>query len=316
MTAAGTSKIMYSNTAFPKLPESFSGRWNHKQYHVVRPLGQGANGIVYLAVQAGKKVAVKVGQDQMDLFMEVNMLKSVQQVRNHQLGPLLCDVDDVTINGKSFAFYSMEYLEGERLDRYVMRVGSEWAPFLIVQLLNHLDVLHAQGWVFGDLKPENMIMQSADKQLRLIDFGGVTKMGNAVRQFTEEFDRGGWQAGDRRAEATYDLFSVSVMMIRLMAGDEQWKKVGQENRTIQTLCDIILKNDSIYPYRATLLKGLYGKYPHASMMKQDLLAAIRQCNAAPPLGQRRSGSVANVLLGGLFVASMLMLAGTLYHMWL
>lgn len=307
---------MFSNPAFPRLPGEFSGRWNHKSYRIVRPLGQGANGAVYLATQAGKKLAVKIGQDPMDLLMEVNMLKSVQQVGNQQIGPLLCDVDDLLIDGVNRTFYSMEYLEGERLDRYVERVGSEWAPVLIVQLLARLEVLHGQGWVFGDLKPENVIITQADKQVRLVDFGGVTKMGNAVRQFTEEYDRGGWQAGNRRAEVSYDLFSLSVIMTRLMAGDGEWKKVGQQRRTIQALCDIIRENGSLYPYRVPLLKALHGMYPHAAVMRQDLLAAIRQRNAPPSSKQKRSGSVASVLLGGLFVASMLMLAGTLYHLWL
>ncbi|HZG16821.1 MAG TPA: serine/threonine protein kinase [Candidatus Bathyarchaeia archaeon] len=309
---------MYSNLAFPKLPGEFSGKWNHKRYRVVRPLGQGANGAVYLAEHEGKKLAVKIGLEPMDLLMEVNMLKSVQQLPHQRIGPLLCDVDDLTIDGQNCTFYSMEYLEGERLDRYVTRVGAEWVPILTVQLLAHLQVLHGQGWVFGDLKPENVIMMSANKQLRLVDFGGVTKMGNAVRQFTEEYDRGGWQAGDRRAEATYDLFSVSVMMIRLMTDEARWKKVGQEKRTIQNLCDIIRENDNLYPYRAPLLKALYGKYPQAIMMKQELMAAIRQRNdtPTPPSKRQRGGSVAGALLGGLFVASMLMLAGTLYHLWL
>jgi serine/threonine-protein kinase len=276
-------------------------------------LGRGANGAVYLATQAGRKLAVKVGADPIDLLMEVNMLKSVQQVRDIQIGPLLCDVDDILIGGKSCTFYSMEYLEGERLDRYVRRVGHDWVPVLAVQLLARLEILHAHGWVFGDLKPENAIVTHTDKQVRLIDFGGVTRMGNAVRQFTEEYDRGGWQAGDRRAEATYDLFSLSVMMIRLMSHEDTWKKISRESRTVTRLCDIIRENDGLYPYRVPLLKALNGMYPTAAMMKRELVAAIRQRSSSGRVKQQ--GSVAGKVLGGLFVTSLLLLAGTLYYVW-
>ncbi|WP_206529713.1 serine/threonine protein kinase [Brevibacillus sp. SYP-B805] len=304
---------MYSKSAFPPLPREFSGRWNHKRYSVIRPLGQGANGAVYLATQAGRKLAVKIGTDPLDLLMEVNMLKSVQQVRDVKIGPLLCDVDDLLIDGKPCTFYSMEYLEGERLDRYAGRVGREWVPVLAVQLLTRLEILHAQGWVFGDLKPENVIVTHGDKQVRLVDFGGVTKKGNAVRQFTEEYDRGGWQAGDRRAEASYDLFSLAVITIRLMTPDEQWKKFTREGRTVARLCDIIRENDGLYPYRMPLLKALQGIYKDAAAMKRDMVTAIRLRSSSGRKKER--GSAAGMVLGGLFVASLLTLAGTLYCFW-
>ncbi|MCK9906216.1 serine/threonine-protein kinase, partial [Frankia sp. Cpl3] len=125
------------------------------------------------------------------------------------------------------------------MDRYIERVGTEWAPVMLVQLLARLQVLHSHGWVFGDLKPENIIVTRTEKQVRLIDFGGVTKLGNAVRQFTEEYDRATWQAGDRRAEISYDLFSLAMVMIRLVTGKEEWKRMRNETRHTQLLCDII-----------------------------------------------------------------------------
>jgi serine/threonine-protein kinase len=305
---------MSSNGSWPKLPRQFIGRWNKASYHVLAELGQGANGAVYLADCGGFRRAVKIGQDSMGLLMEVNMLQSVQGVRDIRVGPQLCDVDDVIIDGKSYTFYAMEYLEGEQLDQYVKRAGTDWVPVLMVQLLTRLDVLHRHGWVFGDLKPENVIVNKADKQVRLIDFGGVTKMGSAVRQFTEEYDRAAWQAGDRRAEISYDLFSLAVMMTRLMCDAEVWKMMKREPRQTGLLCDIIRNNDSLYPYRATLVKAFHGKFPSAGAMKHELLAVLRE----RMLGQaeRQASGAAGKWIGGLFVASLLALAGSLYYAWL
>lgn len=307
---------MSFKVALPEPPKYFQGKWNKKSYHVLRELGRGANGAVYLATQDGVVRAVKIGLEGIDILMEVNVLKSVQQGRDSRVGPLLCDVDDVVIGGKPCTFYAMEYLNGEQLDQYIRRAGTEWVAVMIVQLLARLDILHKHGWVFGDLKPENVMVTQSDKQVRLIDFGGVTKLGNAVRQFTEEYDRAAWHAGDRRAEIGYDLFSVAVMMVRLMVDNETWKSSLSDPRQTALLCDIIRKSDRLYPYRVSLLKAFHGKFATAGEMRAELLAILReQTTVATAQKPKRASTSAGKGISGLFVASLLLLAGTLYYAW-
>ena len=52
----------------------------------------------------------------------------------------------------------------------------------------------------------------------LVDYGGATAFGKGVRQFTEIYDRGYWNAGSRTADAGYDLFSFAVLCIQLHEG--------------------------------------------------------------------------------------------------
>lgn len=290
------------------MPPQLKGKWNKQSYRLVKEIGRGANGVVYQVLHDGKMKALKIGYDPMDLLMEVNMLKSVQERRpGYLVGPLLTDVDDGIINGSTYTFYSMEYVAGERLDQYIARVGREWVPVVMVQLLNHLEVLHAAGWMFGDLKPENMIMESAEKKLRLIDFGGVTKKGNAVRQFTEDYDRAAWHAGDRRAEAAYDLFSAAMVMIRLLLPQEEWLRIKRGTRHVQALCDIIQDNLQLKPYRNVLIHALTGKYARAEQLKQELTASFvrmqrtkkRKSNAGKWLGT--TAAIMLLLAAGLFL---------------
>ncbi len=306
---------MSSKAATPDLPKYFQGKWNRKSYHVLRELGRGANGTVYLVSQDGVRRAVKVGVEGMDILMEVNVLKSVQQGRDSKVGPLLCDVDDLVVNGKACTFYAMEYLEGEQLDRYIQQAGTEWVPVLIVQLLARLDVLHKHGYTFGDLKPENIMVSQTDKTVRLIDFGGVTKQGSAVRQFTEEYDRAFWHAGDRKADTGYDLFCAAVIMVRLTAGKELWKSSLSEPRHTGLLCDIIRKSDSLYPYRVPLLKAFHGKFASAGEMRAELLTVLRERTVAQPRKKAPKPGKVGGGISGLFVASLLLLAGTLYYAW-
>lgn len=299
---------MFSNGKIPALPHQFSGKWNHRFYRVLHEIGKGANGVVYQVINEGRIQALKIGNDPMDLLMEVNMLKSVQQRSGKLVGPLLCDVDDVVINNQSYTFYSMEYLAGERLDHYIDRVGRDWTPVVMVQLLSRLEVLHSQGWVFGDLKPENTIMARPEKLLRLIDFGGVTKMGNAVRQFTEDYDRAAWHAGDRRADIGYDLFAAAMVMIRLLLPEEEWRRIKKGTRHIHSLCDIIQENLLLKPYRYVLVKALNGRYTRADIMKQELTDSFVRMQGTR-LGKK---SNAGRWLGSAALIMLLLAAGFLY----
>ncbi len=306
---------MSSNRPLPPLPRYFTGKWHRHCYTILQELGSGANGTVYLAsTNREKKVAVKVGADPLDLFMEVNLLREIQPVGGLRVGPFVIDIDDVVLSDKSYAFYAMEYVEGERLDHYVKRVGSEWVPVLMIQLLSRLHILHSQGWIFGDLKPENIMVVKSDKQLRLIDFGGVTKIGSAVRQFTEEYDRAAWMAGDRRAAVSYDLFSLAVIMIKLVSGEEAWKKIRHSERTLHLLYDIIRNVNDLNPYRTALAKALGGKYQSTSQMRQDLVEALRAKTTAT--ASRQDGEAIGKWIGGIFAASLLLLAGSLYYLWM
>ena len=281
-------------------------------YTVLSTLGSGANGTVYLVSHVGQKLAIKVGSDPIDLLTEVNMLKQVHKPLSPKVGPMVCDVDDLVIQGKTVPFYAMEYVEGERLDRYVERVGAEWVPVLIVQLLSRLHILHSQGWSFGDLKPENVIVDRATKQVCLIDFGGVSKHGHAIRQFTEEYDRAYWQAGDRRAEIKYDLFSLAVMMIRLTVGKEVWKSISTGPRQTNTLCDIIRDNDHLYPFRVPLVKAFHGQYSSAEEMKREVIRCISQPASKQVVPKKKGGA----WMTGLFITLALVLAGSMFVAWM
>lgn len=79
----------------------------------------------------------------------------------------------------------MEYIAGTDLLTFIKQNGTTWLPVLISQLLTDLDYLHKNGWVFGDLKPENLLVTKSPVKIRCIDVGGTTMQGRAIKEFTE-----------------------------------------------------------------------------------------------------------------------------------
>ena len=248
------------------------GKWHKKTYRILKELGQGATGIVYLAETNNQFVALKVGEDNMAIAAEVNVLKHFSKVQGQVLGPSLLDVDDMQWIGKTVSFYAMEYLQGKDLLTFVRDRGQEWIGIFIVQLLGDLDRLHRVGWVFGDLKPDNLMIVGPPPRVRWFDVGGTTLFGRSIKEFTEFYDRGYWGLGTRKAEPSYDLFAVAMIMINCFYPKRFDKK--SDERPIQQLKQAIEKEEGLRPFRMVLLYALQGKYKDAQAMRKDVMDVI------------------------------------------
>ena len=191
------------------------GKWRKRTYRIVRPLGEGSNGKVYLVRSGARTAALKLGDDIIDLQTEVNALRTLAKQSNGNALELI-DADDVEIDGKDYPFYVMNYVHGTAPHLFLRKNGMRWFPFIGYRLLGRLVHFHRHGLIFGDLKTDNVIV-AANGEVELVDYGGVTKKGCSVRQFTEMYDRAYWNAGSRTADEGYDLFAFAVLCL-YMAG--------------------------------------------------------------------------------------------------
>ncbi|MGE8207402.1 protein kinase domain-containing protein [Heyndrickxia sp. NPDC080065] len=261
-----TLKSLYN---FP-VGTSVTGKWHHHRYTLVKELGSGANGVVYLAKSHSDYVALKMSDNTMSVTSEVNVLKAFAKVQGSTLGPSLLDIDDWETQQTKIPFYVMEYIQGPNLLDFIQRKGHSWTGVLMLQLLNDLHRLHQEGWVFGDLKPENLIITHSPTKIRCVDVGGTTLKGRAIKEFTEFFDRGYWGAGTRKAEPSYDLFAVSMVIINLFFPARFTKK----GEGIEYLKKVILAKSEMNVYQNVLLKGINGEYKSALEMRNDMLKVL------------------------------------------
>jgi len=248
------------------------GKWHQNTYQVICLLGSGANGKVYLAEGKQGKVAIKLSENSMGITSEVNVLKRLSQAQGSALGPSLLDVDDYfhPILKKNLPFYVMEYIKGDHFIKFIEKRGIEWIDILILQLLNQLDHLHRIGWVFGDLKPDNLIVTSNPFEIRCIDVGGTTRLGRSIKEYTEFFDRGYWEMGTRKADPSYDLFAVVMIMMNAVY-PKRFKKNGTGKNQLFTMID---QHPYLKQRKTILTKALLGNYLSASEMRGDLLTHL------------------------------------------
>jgi serine/threonine-protein kinase len=263
---------------------TITGKWHGKRYVIKKKLGEGAIGSVYLCEVNGREKALKISDNRTSMTVEVNVLKSLGKVQGNRLGPSLLDVDDwISPFGTAYTFYVMEYLKGEPLSSFIQRNGSEWLGVFMLQLLDDLERLHASGWVFGDLKTENLLVLHAPPRVRWIDVGGTTQIGRAIKEYTEFYDRGYWKMGSRKAEPSYDLFAFVMIFLNIYYPKRFDKGLEPEKTLLKRLHDV----KPLRPYIVPLKKALQGKYASSAEMKKELMLIFYQAQKRTNLRKNR-----------------------------
>ncbi|WP_241156747.1 protein kinase family protein [Bacillus sp. FJAT-42376] len=264
------------------------GKWHGNEYTVIKSLGKGANGSVYLVQSKNGLAALKLSDNSMSITSEVNVLKHFSKVQGKSLGPHLYDTDDWELKSGSpaLSFYVMEYIKGVPFLEFIRARGAEWVPVLLLQLLGSLSNLHDAGWVFGDLKPENLIVTDSPVTVKIIDVGGTTGIGRSIKEYTEFFDRGYWGMGSRKADPGYDLFAAAMIAINAGVGERFTKDSGGGEKL---LFDKIESVPLLRKQKPVLEKALTGKYSGAAEMKKDLLSCLAK--PAEKENSRKSASV-------------------------
>ncbi len=265
------------------------GKWYKNRYTIIKELGYGANGVVYLARRNHQYAAIKMSSNGASITSEVNVLKSFAKVQASALGPSLLDVDDWVTKTGNIPFYVMEYIQGPDLLNFITQKGHAWLPVLMLQLLGDLEKLHRSGWVFGDLKPENLIVTGPRTQVRCIDVGGTTMQGRAIKEFTEFFDRGYWGLGSRRADPAYDLFAVAMIMLNTAYP----KRFNRNGEGLAQLTSMIKQNKMLEKFEAVILSALKGKYENAAQMRRDLLIAVNKERTVTRTAARKTRTAAS-----------------------
>jgi predicted Ser/Thr protein kinase len=124
-------------------------------------------------------------------------------------------------------FFAMPYVDGRSLDAWLENAAPparHEALDVVQQCLSGLDAMRAQGIVHRDIKPANILVERGTGRAVLIDFGiarwidgetGLTAPG--TRMGTADF-MAPEQARGERADHRADVYSMGVLLYRLLAG--------------------------------------------------------------------------------------------------
>ncbi|MEX2459900.1 MAG: protein kinase [Paenibacillaceae bacterium] len=288
------------------------GKWNQHLYRIECSLGEGENGKVYLVKKGSAFFAMKLGFDTVDHQSEVNVLKQLMK-NESPFSRFLIDVDDYHSRGKDYPFYVMKYIKGSKITDFVRVKGKQWLGLLGLHLLKKLTYLHKSDFVFGDIKMENILV-SGYGNVELIDFGGVTQKGRAVKQFTEIYDRGYWGVGTRIADEAYDLFAFAILFMQLSDQSQDWfsKHLLPQNRTLDLLIEKLQQepNKELQVYAPFLRKALEGEFTSSIQAYGAWKALFYKRGHPAPVKSSKGKSLVWIQAG--FIASVVLFISVWY----
>ncbi|BFH65889.1 hypothetical protein PAJ34TS1_64810 [Paenibacillus azoreducens] len=316
---------MVTTSSKPVYPAGtvITGKWRKGRFIIRRVLGQGANGIVYLVQKEGSRdpYALKMGYDTLDLQSEINVLMSLQSKRRSSEStrsgsrmPYLLEVDDFKGRDGDIPFYVMRYIRGNSLYHFIRKRGREWIGLTGLRLLEKLNSLHRLGFVFGDLKPENVMVSDVGR-VELVDYGGVSSMGRSVKQFTEWYDRGYWNAGSRTSDEGYDLFAFAVLIIQLFHEEELKAASAQhlpQTRSSGQLLAIVQRSSRLKPYSEWLRRAIRGEFAGS----QEALQLWKQTIYTPALAGKLPGKTPRWLINAFALSIMIVCLACLWAFFL
>lgn len=207
-------------------------------FHIVREIGGGGMGIVYLAERTDpdlrQQVALKVVRQELDrgrglrarFFEERQILASLHH-------PHIAALYDGGVSADGEPWLAMELIEGVPIDRYAAdkELTIEQRLTLFLDVCDALQYAHQHLVVHRDLKPSNILV-AADGDVKLLDFGiakllepanaesaiaRATLTRDGTQPFTPEYASPEQVLGEPISTSS-DVYALGIVLYELLAG--------------------------------------------------------------------------------------------------
>jgi len=192
------------------------------RYKIIRKLGEGSSGVVYLGMDPYIKrhVAIKISQSTSNRALERFFTEAQSAGRlNHQNLVAIYDIgmqDDL-------CYITMEYVDGTTLEKYCRKdnlLPVSKAVKIIFNVCNAIDYAHKQDIIHRDIKPSNIMLSKSDIP-KITDFG--------IAQMTQQTSElGVWgtpsymspeQLKEEIIGSYSDVFSLGCVLYELLTGE-------------------------------------------------------------------------------------------------
>jgi serine/threonine protein kinase/tetratricopeptide (TPR) repeat protein len=199
-------------------------------YRVIRVLGEGGMGIVYLAERKdlSNLVAIKVLRDSWLSPARRGRFASEQRTLAQLNHPSIARLYDADTLPDGTPWFVMEYVEGIPLTDYCAQYqcSIEQRLHLFRAVCEAVQYAHGHAFIHRDLKPSNILVKG-DGSVRLLDFGiakqlegfegPVTQTMTGLRLMTPAYAAPEQIRGERIGIHT-DVYSLGVILFELLTG--------------------------------------------------------------------------------------------------
>jgi eukaryotic-like serine/threonine-protein kinase len=222
-------------------------------YRIVRELGRGGMGTVYLATRGDdefeKRVALKVLKRGMDTEAIVQRFRSERQILASLEHPFISGLLDGGTTPDGLPYFAMEFVDGKPIDEYcdAHELDTTARLHLFRKICAAVQHAHQNLIIHCDIKPANVLV-TMDGTPKLLDFG-IAKLVNPVAGqtlaltldgsplMTPEYASPEQVRGGAITTAT-DVYSLGVLLYELLTGRRPYQLTSRTPAEIaRVICD-------------------------------------------------------------------------------
>ena len=220
------------------------------RYRLVRQLGEGGMGVVWLAEridgQVEQQVAIKLAKQGLHSEDARRRFLRERQILARLEHPAIAHLLDAGVTDEGTPFFVMERVGGEPVTNHCREKGLtvEARLHLFLEICGAVQYAHRNLIVHRDLKPSNILVDD-DARVKLLDFGIAKLLGGAepapdapptiVRALTPEYAAPEQVYGDPVSIST-DVYSLGVLLYELLAEERPYRlannSMGEIERAI------------------------------------------------------------------------------------
>ncbi|HEX6198867.1 MAG TPA: serine/threonine-protein kinase, partial [Thermoanaerobaculia bacterium] len=223
-------------------------------YRLLRELGSGGMGVVYLAERADgelhRRVAIKVLPRGMETGESLRRFRQERQILARLDHPNIARLIDAGTTEDGCPYFVMEHVEGEPIDLYCRRLGLplEARLGLVQTVCAAVHAAHQHLIVHRDLKPGNLLV-TGDGVPKLLDFGIAKLLDPAAAGGPSPETRGAWRPmtpeyaspEQIRGEAVTtgsDVYALGVLLYELLTGVHPFRAAtSSPHEVVRRVCD-------------------------------------------------------------------------------
>ena len=233
------------------------------RYHILRRLGEGGMGTVYLAEQREpirRRVALKVVKLGMDTGQVLARFAKERQALAMMDHPNIARIFDAGATSKGRPYFVMEYIDGVPITQYCdgkrMTIGQRLEVFLSV--CRAVEHAHQKAVIHRDLKPSNVLVteQEGRPLAKVIDFG-IAKAtdqwaveNTMITQFGEMVGTPEYASPEQAAVMTADVdessdvYSLGVLLYELLVGSVPFDAARMRQAGLAEMLRIIREEEA------------------------------------------------------------------------